>query len=186
MSKKLLTIGIILVSVSSHAFMVDANSLASKVYNKLNVRKNSYSLNEDKQCSQFSGSWSGVCEKSNGEKRSHSLKITQENCSSITMINKDEFEGTKVSRFDLTGGIKVETATASNTSINLATAINWNSDKTVLQGQMSALVNSPLLPIPSVLMISYQMTFDKGQLFVSSQTRGLSLDTEETCKYIKN
>jgi hypothetical protein len=184
MFKKSLTIITILVSVNSYAFLPDVNSLSSKIQKKLQSKKSTYVQNENQQCSQFSGSWVGTCEDANGGgKSASSFKITQENCNSITSINTEEAYSHRV---DLTGGIKVETAATPLLSISTSSAASWNSDKSVIQGTLNGFINSPLIPLPTSISINYQLTLDKGQLLVFSQTTGLSLDKTETCRYNKN
>lgn len=183
MFKKSLTIIAILVSVNSYAFLPDVKSLSSKIQKKLQSRKSTYVQNENQQCSQFSGSWVGTCEDSNGGKSNNNFKITQESCNSITSINTDEAYMHKI---DLTGGMKVEATATPLNSISISSAASWNADKSVIQGALIGFINSPSMALPSSIIINYQLTLDKGQLLVFSQTTGLSLDKTETCRYNKN
>lgn len=185
MFKTLLPIISILVSVSSYAFLPDVNTLSSTIQKKLQVKKGNLIQSDTQQCSQFSGSWVGTCENSKGDKKIDDLKITQDSCNSLTTFTKEISAETHSNKIDLTGGIKVETAATALVSINVSSAANWNSDRTVIQGVISGLVNSPLNPLPSILVMNYQVTLNKEQLFVYSQTTGLSLDQMETCIYNK-
>ncbi len=72
--------------------------------------------------------------------------------------------------------MKVETAATPLNSICISSAASWSADKSVIQEALIGFINSPSMALPSSKIINYQLTLDKGQLLVFSQTTGLSLD----------
>lgn len=195
MKTNLKIIAIILVglaSIQAPAFF-DTNALQKQIQNKaksivasgkLKTVNDNRNFNEN-SCTDFSGDWVGTCEGVSPNPNSR-IKIKQSGCAFMETMPE---EG-KIQNFDLSGvGLDNENSSSVFASVSFSKAFKWNSDKTVIEGELTALLNSAFLPGgPNQGHVTVLLMKDGQDLLAFTKVEGSVFEKigETSCRYKKN
>ncbi len=139
-------------------------------------------------CADLAGTWDGDCIKDDGTSEKSKIKITQSQCMSLKVKTLIPYEEDAIDiSVDMTGvGVTNYSTSSALASVGASVAGRWNTDGTIAQIEMIALVNSPFLTAPQTMKQSSQLLLDGSALVQFMKGEGfLENSGDRTCKYLK-